>query len=100
MPLIKNVLKPLAESVLIPLGLTAVLAAADAEIFRKIIGLGTPPLHLEKWLLLITTKGEIDDTTKIVKSFEESGWLIKRGSETDFFYEWILKSWWWKRSID
>ena len=34
-PLISNVIKPLAKSVLIPLGLTAAAAAADAGIHRK-----------------------------------------------------------------
>ena len=33
--LIKNVIKPLAKSVLIPLGLTAVALAADAGIHKK-----------------------------------------------------------------
>ena len=35
LPLIKNVIKPLANSVLIPLGLTAVASAADAGIHKK-----------------------------------------------------------------
>ena len=35
LPLIKNVIKPLAKSVLIPLGLTAVASAADAGIHKK-----------------------------------------------------------------
>ena len=35
LPLIKNVIKPLAESVLIPLGLTAAASAADAGIHKK-----------------------------------------------------------------
>ena len=35
LPLIKNVIKPLANSVLIPLGLTASATAADAGIHRK-----------------------------------------------------------------
>ena len=35
LPLIKNVVKPLAKSVLIPLGLTAVASAADAGIHKK-----------------------------------------------------------------
>ena len=35
LPLIKNVIKPLAKSVLIPLGLTAVASAADAGIQKK-----------------------------------------------------------------
>ena len=36
LPLIKNLIKLLAKSVLIPLGLTAAAAAADAEIHKKI----------------------------------------------------------------
>ena len=35
LPLIKNVNKPFAKSVLIPLGLTAVASAADAGIHKK-----------------------------------------------------------------
>ena len=35
LPLIKNVIKPLAKSVLIPLGLTAAASAADAGIQKK-----------------------------------------------------------------
>ena len=35
LPLIKNVIKPLAKSVLIPLGLTAATSAADAGIHQK-----------------------------------------------------------------
>ena len=36
LPLIKNVIKPLAKSVLIPLGLTAAASAADAGIHKNI----------------------------------------------------------------
>ena len=36
LPLMKNVIKPLAKSVLIPLGLTAEASAADTGILRKI----------------------------------------------------------------
>ena len=35
LPLIKNVIKPLAKSALIPLGLTAAASAADAGIHKK-----------------------------------------------------------------
>ena len=35
LPLMKNVIKPLVESVLIPLGSTAAAAAADAGIHKK-----------------------------------------------------------------
>ena len=38
LPLMKNVIKPLAKSVLIPLGLTAAASAADAGIHKKIMG--------------------------------------------------------------
>ena len=40
LPLIKNVIKPLAKSVLIPLGLTAAASAVDAGIHKKILGSG------------------------------------------------------------
>ena len=40
LPLIKSVIKPLAKSVLFPLGLTAAASTADAEIHKKILGSG------------------------------------------------------------
>ena len=40
LPLISNVMKPLTKSVLIPLGLTAAVSAADAGIHKKILGSG------------------------------------------------------------
>ena len=40
LPLMKSVIKPLAKSVLIPLGLTAAASAADAGIHKKILGSG------------------------------------------------------------
>ena len=40
LPLIKNVIKPLAKSFLIPLGLTAVASAADAGTHKKYWDLG------------------------------------------------------------
>ena len=45
-PLIKNVINTLAKSVLIPLGLTAAVLAADAGIYKKILGSGTTTLKL------------------------------------------------------
>ena len=39
LPLIKNIITPLAKSVIIPLGLTAAASAADAGIHKKILGL-------------------------------------------------------------
>ena len=44
LPLIKNVIKLLAKSVLIPLGLTAAASAADTRIQKKIPGSGTTTL--------------------------------------------------------
>ena len=45
LPLIRNVLKPLAKSVLIPFGLTATAAAAtDAAIHKKMFGSGMTTL--------------------------------------------------------
>ena len=41
LPLIGNVLKLLAKSVLIPLGLTAATSATDAAIHKKMFGFGT-----------------------------------------------------------
>ena len=44
LPLTKNVIKPLAKRVLIPLGLTAALSAADVGILKKIQGSGNTTL--------------------------------------------------------
>ena len=74
LPLIKNVIKPLAKSVLIPLGLTAAASAADAGIHKKILGSGNTTL--------IISNNEIEDIIKIVKSLEDSGLLLKGVSET------------------
>ena len=41
LPLMKNVLKPLAKSVLIPLGLTAAASATDAAIHKKMLELAS-----------------------------------------------------------
>ena len=75
LPLIKNVNKPLAKSVLIPLGLPAATSAADAGIHKKILG-------SENMTTLITSNNEMADIIKIVKSLEDSGLLLKRVTET------------------
>ena len=77
LPLIKSVIKPLAESVLIPLGLTAAAAAADAGIHKKILGSCN-----NNNTTLIISNDEIGDILKIVKSLEDSGVLLKGVSET------------------
>ena len=68
LPLMKNVIKPL-----IPLGLTAAASAADAGIHKKILGFGRATL--------IISNDEMEDI-KIVKSFKDSGLLLKGVSET------------------
>ena len=40
LPLMKSVIKPLAKSVLVPLGLTSAASAADAGIHKKKLGSG------------------------------------------------------------
>ena len=67
--LIANVLKPLANRVLIPLGLTAAASSTDAAIHKKIFGSAA--------ITLIISNEEMSDIMKIVKSLEESGLLIK-----------------------
>ena len=74
MPLIGNVLKPLAKSVLISLGLTAAASAIDAAIHKKMFGSRTTTL--------IISNEEMNDIMKIVKSLEESDLLIKSVSKT------------------
>ena len=76
LPLIKNVIKPLAKSVLIPLGLTAAASAADAGIHKKILGSGN-----NNNTTLIFSNDEMGDILKIVKSLEDSGVLLKGVSE-------------------
>ena len=49
LPLIKNAIKPLAKSVLIPLGLTAAALAADAGIHEKILGSGHNSYNLNSF---------------------------------------------------
>ena len=67
--LMKNVIKPLAKSVFIPLGLTSAASAADAEIHKKISGSGTTTL--------IISDDEMEGIINIVVSLENSGLLIK-----------------------
>ena len=68
LPLIKNVVKPLAKSVLIRLGLTATVSAADAGIHRKI--LGSSHGHSSSSALN-------DNTTTLIISNHEMGDIIK-----------------------
>ena len=74
LPLIKNVLKPLAKSVLIPLGLTVATSATDSAIHKKMFGSGMK-------ISLIISNQEINDIIKIGKSLENSCLLTKQVSE-------------------
>ena len=74
LPLIKNVITPLAKSVLIPLGLTAAASVADAGIHKKILGSGNTTL--------IISNNDMEDLIKIVKSPEDSGLLLKGVTES------------------
>ena len=56
----KNVLTPLAKSILILLGLTAAASAADAAIQRKILGSGKTAL--------ITSNEEMEEAMEIVNA--------------------------------
>ena len=73
--LIKNVIKPLAQSALILLGLTAAASAADAGIHKKILGSANTTT-------LIISNDAMEDIIKIVKSLEDSGLLLKGVTKT------------------
>ena len=70
----KNALKSLAKSVLIPLGLTAAASATDGAIQKKVFGSDMTTLTI--------SNEKMDDIMKMIKSLEESGLLIKGVSET------------------
>ena len=64
LPLMKNILKPLATSVLISLGLTAATSAKDAAFQKKFFG--------SAMKTLIISNEEMNVIMKIIKSHEES----------------------------
>ena len=91
LPLMKNVIKPLAKSILFPLGSTAAAAAADAGIYKKILGSGCRHSSSSAFLhhpshnnntISITSNDEMKDIIKIVKSLEDSSVLLEGFSET------------------
>ena len=82
LPLIGNVLKPLAKSVLILLGLTTAASATDVAIHKKVFGFGTHLLDLGKWTALVILNEKMNDIMKKVKLLEESGLLTRGVSET------------------
>ena len=72
--LIASVLKPLAKSVLLRLGLWAAAVATDAPIHNKMFGSGMTTI-------IIFSK-EMNEIMKMIESLEESGLLIKGVSKT------------------
>ena len=70
----KNVIKPLAKSVLAPLGLTAAMSAVDAGIQKKILGSITATL--------VISNEEINYIMKIVQALEDSNILLKGVTKT------------------
>ena len=74
LPLMKSLLTSLAKRVLLPFRLSAAMSATDAVIQKKVYGSSTTAL--------IISNEEIEDIMKIVKSFKESGLLIKEINET------------------
>ena len=74
LPLIKNVITPLAKSLLIPLGLTAPASAADAGIHKKNLGSGNTTL--------IISNKDREDLIKIVRFLEDSGFLLNGVTES------------------
>ena len=74
LPLIKNVIKPLTKSILIPLGLTAAASVADAGINKKMLGSGNTTL--------IISNEEMNDIMKIVQAIEDSNILLKEVTKT------------------
>ena len=72
--LMKNILKLLAKSGLIPLGLTAAASVTNVPIQKKLFGSGMTTL--------IISNGKMNDIIKLVKSLKEFDLLIKDLSKT------------------
>ena len=69
LPLIKKVIKPIAKSLLIPLGLIAAASAAGAGIHKKILWSGTTTL--------LISNEQMNYIMKIVQVLEDSNVLLK-----------------------
>ena len=72
----KNVIKPLAKSVFIPLGLTTPALAVDAGIHKKILG------SSHNTVTLIISNDEIEGIITLIKSLEDSDLLLKAVCDT------------------
>ena len=87
LPLIKNVIKPLVKSVLIPFGLTAAASGADAGIHKKILGSShnsnnNNTNNNNNNTTLTISNSEMNDIIKIVKSIEDPGLLLRGVTKT------------------
>ena len=69
----KKLLKPIAKSILIPLGLTAAVSAADTGINKNILG--------TRMTTLIISNKEMKNIMKMVKSLEKFNFLLKAASD-------------------
>ena len=80
----KNIIKPLAKTVFIPLGLTAAASAADVVIHTKILGSGYRPSSSVSYIntILIISNDGMKYIIKIVKSLQDSILLLEGVSET------------------
>ena len=74
LPLMKNVVTPLAKSVLLPWRLATTTSAINTAIQKKIYGSATTAL--------VFSNEDLNDIMKIIKSLEISSFLIKGVSET------------------
>ena len=70
----KNVIKSLAKSVLISLGLTPAASAVDVGMHKKILGSVNTTI--------IVSNDELEDIIKLVTSLEDSSLLLKGVIET------------------
>ena len=77
LPLMENVLKPLAKSVLISLGLISAASGTDAAIYKKMFGSGMTTL--------IISNEEMNEIIKIVQSLENN---LNHSSD----WTWIVQS--------
>ena len=77
----KNVFKPLAKSVLIPIGLVAAASATDTVIPKSIFGSGGCPLDLPNRTMLLISNGEMDDENRWI-SWRLCFFFIKGVKET------------------
>ena len=79
LPIMSNVITPLAKSLFIPLGLTAAASAADAGTHQKILESGDRhhSSSASHTTTLIISNKDMKDRIRIVKSLEDSELLLK-----------------------